>query len=177
MTASSYVPQNSRPPYLLGLLCLIPLVGAFVGFALILYGMIKYKDKWLTLIGIGGIVFTICIYSSLLFAWKHLPGGREADRELTKTQLNRLIHDIEFYNLQYGKYPDSLTALLDEDPFAPTSDPSSGMIHSTQFNYKKIENKYTVFSSGENKIAGDSDDIYPDIFFSDSSKIGLIKNR
>jgi hypothetical protein len=43
--------KKSKPPYLLGLVCIIPLVGAFVGFGLLLYGLIHYKDKWLSIIG------------------------------------------------------------------------------------------------------------------------------
>jgi hypothetical protein len=57
----SEMAKTQRPPYWLGLLCLIPLVGAFVGLGLLLYGIIKYKDKWLVMIGAFGIAWTIFI--------------------------------------------------------------------------------------------------------------------
>ena len=69
---------QSKPPYLLGLLGFIPLVGAFVGMGLFLYGLIKYKDKWLMLIGIGGIAFSVVIYSTLFWGMKNalsIPAG------------------------------------------------------------------------------------------------------
>jgi len=57
---------KSKPPYLLGLLCIIPLVGAFIGLGLLLYGLIKYKDKWLSIIGAAGILWTV-IFIHLFF--------------------------------------------------------------------------------------------------------------
>jgi hypothetical protein len=67
------LPTKSKPPYLLGLLCLIPLVGAFVGLGLLLYGLIKYKDKWLSIIGAAGILLTVLVYGSLFYAMKNAP--------------------------------------------------------------------------------------------------------
>jgi len=46
----SFTPITQRPPYLIGLLCLIPFIGAFVGLGLILYGIFEYKDKCLIFI-------------------------------------------------------------------------------------------------------------------------------
>jgi hypothetical protein len=43
---TTIIRTKSKLPYLLGFLCLIPLVGAFVGLDLLLYGLIRYKDKW-----------------------------------------------------------------------------------------------------------------------------------
>jgi hypothetical protein len=71
------IPTKSKPPYLLGLLCLIPLVGAFVGLGLLLYGLLKYKDKWLSIIGAAGILWTILIYSTLFYAGKHASISRK----------------------------------------------------------------------------------------------------
>jgi hypothetical protein len=57
--------NNTRPPYLLGLLGFIPLVGAFVGLGLMFYGIFEYKSKALTGIGLAGILFTIFIIQAL----------------------------------------------------------------------------------------------------------------
>ena len=72
-TTTTSIPPQSKPPYLLGLLCIIPLIGAFVGLGLLLYGILKYKDKWLSIIGGAGILWTIVVYSTLSYAGKHNP--------------------------------------------------------------------------------------------------------
>ena len=104
-------PHKSNPPYLLGLLGLIPLLGVFVGIALILYGIIKYRSKWLVAIGIGCIAFTFLVYSSLLYYTKSSGILDKSSQYLTKKELYELTRDIEFYRLVYGHYPDSLSAV------------------------------------------------------------------
>src|SRR5205809_6843783 len=108
-----------KPPYLLGLLCLIPLIGGFVGLGLLLYGLIKYKDKWLTIIGAFGILWTIIIYSSLFYGMKHASIFKQGFGDISQMQLNSLVKNIEFYKLQHGQYPDSLEQLLNDDKLAP----------------------------------------------------------
>src|SRR5215467_1961620 len=102
------IQNKPKPPYLLGLLCLIPLFGAFVGLGLLLYGLLKYKDKWLSIIGAGGIVWTIIVYSSLFYAVKHASIYKKGFENISQMQLNSLIKSIEFYKLAHGQYPDSL---------------------------------------------------------------------
>ena len=60
-----WVEVRPKPPYLMGLLCLIPLIGAFFGLSFIISGIGKYKDRWFTLMGVFGIVYTIAIYTAL----------------------------------------------------------------------------------------------------------------
>lgn len=168
-------PAQSRPPYLLGFLCLIPLVGAFVGLGLLLYGLLKYKDKWLSIIGAAGIVFTIVVYSAL-FGLINAPGGFT---EISRMNLKELVMNIEFYNLQHGHYPDSLTQLRDNNPFAPVHDPIQHQKagQAGYFHYEKAGDKYLLFSAGEDGIPNTSDDFSPDIVITDSSKIGWIPHR
>jgi hypothetical protein len=173
------IPKKSRPPYLLGLLCLIPLVGAFVGLALILYGLIRYKDKWLTIIGAAGIAWTIIIYSTLFYAGMHSSAFRKNFEIIAQMQLNNLVKNIEFYKLSHGQYPDDLQQLLKDDPLAPINDAAQGMNirGNTYFNYQKIGDKYTLFSSGQDGIPNTKDDLFPQITITDSSKIGLIRQN
>src|ERR1700743_1976983 len=91
------IEPTSKPPYLLGLLCLIPLVGAFVGIGLLLYGLLKYKDKWLSIIGAAGIVWTILFYSALFYAGTHAPMFKKGFEDISQIQLNNLVKNIEFY--------------------------------------------------------------------------------
>jgi Type II secretion system (T2SS), protein G len=176
---NTVISQKSKPPYLLGLLCLIPLIGAFVGFGLLLYGLLKYKDKWLSMIGAFGIVFTIIVYGSFFYAGKNAPIFRHGFAEISQTELNSLVKNIEFYKLEHGQYPDSLVQLLMDDKLAYINDAiqlNQGQ-KNTYYNYKRIGEKYLLFSSGEDGIPNTKDDLFPQIIIKDSSKIGLIISR
>ena len=170
--------KKTRPPYLLGILCLIPLVGAFVGMAMILLGLIKYKDKWMTLIGVFGILFTAAVYSTMFYAVGHSKTFKKAFVNISKMQMVEMVKSIEFYKLQYGHYPDSLQQLRKDDSLTPIYDASqisSGLRTDSCYNYKRVGEKYTLFSSGNDGIPNTKDDLYPKISIPDSSKIGLIR--
>ncbi|OIR12668.1 hypothetical protein GALL_57350 [mine drainage metagenome] len=167
-----------KPPYLLGLLCLIPLVGAFVGFGLLLYGLIKYKDKWLSIIGAAGIAFTIIIYSAFFYASKHTTVFKKGFTDISQMQLNSLVKNIEFYKIQHAEYPDSLQQLLIDDKLAPINDAIqlNQQQQNSYYNYKKVGKRYSLFSSGQDGIPNTKDDLFPQITINDSSKIGLINS-
>jgi hypothetical protein len=169
--------QKSRPPYLLGFLCLIPLVGAFVGLGLPLYGIIKYKDKWLSIIGAAGIMFTILVYGSLFYASTHATIFKQGFASISQMQLNSLVKNVEFYKIQHSQYPDSLQQLLNDDQTALIADAIQLNQHRKiiYYHYEKVGEKYKLFSSGPDGIPNTKDDLFPQITISDSSKIGLIK--
>lgn len=173
------LPAKSKPPYLLGLICLIPLVGAFVGLGLLLYGIFKYKDKWLSIIGAAGILWTIAVYSALFYAGTHASVFKKGFEDISHMQLNSLVKNIEFYKLAHGQYPESLKQLLDDDKLAPITDAVQGMSTrgDSYYNYERIGDKYLVFSSGQDGIPNTGDDLFPQIALSDSSKIGLIRPK
>jgi Type II secretion system (T2SS), protein G len=166
-----------RPPYLLGLLCLIPLVGALVGLGLLLYGIFKYKDKWLIMIGAFGIGFTIFIYSMLFYSFEHSSVVKNGFQTISQMQLNSLVRYVEFYKLQNGEYPDDLDQISKDDKLAPVNDAlqTSSFKQQSYYNYKREGDKYRLFSSGIDGIPGTRDDLYPEIIIKDSSKIGLIR--
>jgi len=157
---SDYPEQKPKPPYWVGLLCVIPLLGFFVGVGILLSSIFKYKDKWYTLIGIGGIVFTILVYGMMFHEMR--PGGAFSSNAipLSKMELGNLIKDIEYYKLEHGTYPDSLEQLNGQIGTVDTDDPIS-FGNFTPFNYKKTDSGYIVFSSGMDGKAGTKDDIYP----------------
>ena len=169
--------KKSRPPYLLGLLGLIPLVGFFVGVGLTLYGIFKYKDKILIIIGIACMIFTVAVYSSLYYVGFKSDLGKKGWEQHAQMQLNSLIKDIEFYKLEHGVYPDSLKQLEKENEFVFITDPTQ----STQgrkniyYNYKNIGDKYLLFSSGSDGISNSDDDIFPETQ-SENKNIGWIRN-
>jgi len=164
-------PKNARPPYLIGWSGLIPLVGLFVGVALVLYGIFKYKDKKLIIIGAAGILFTIAAYSSL-FAYMTSTSGRKAFSSFSQQHLNTLIRTIEFYKIEHGSYPDSLEQLRADFSFAPISDPvAKWNSKDNLFVYKNLGDQYLLFSKGVDRKENTKDDIYPTIESSDASRI------
>ena len=156
---------QSRPPYLLGLLGIIPLVGLFVGLGLLLYGIIKYKDKKLVIIGICCILFTIFVYSSLFYFGFKSDTGKKAWAKLAQLELNSLVKNVEYFKIENGHYPDSLQQLVNKDEFVSISDPlrSVERNRNVNFNYKNLGSKYLLFSSGIDGIANTKDDIYPKV--------------
>jgi len=172
------IQTKSKPPYFLGLICLIPLVGAFVGLGLLLYGLFKYKDKWLSIIGAAGILWTVLVYSALFYAGRHAPVFKKAFEEISQMQLNSLVKNIEYYKLAHGHYPDRLEQLKEDDQLAPIYDAAQGMnSRGTVYNYEKVGDKYLLFSSGQDGIPNTKDDLFPQVTITDSSKIGLIGHR
>ena len=166
---------KKKPPYLLGLLCLIPLIGAFVGLVFVILGIIRFKDKWFTLIGVFGILFTIIIYTTLFYVGNHTSYFKNGFREMSQIELNNLVKDIEFYKIKNGQYPDSLQQLTISSVFI--NDPIESNQESTNhlFNYLKVDDKYRLFSSGEDGIPNTKDDLYPQVSNKVINKIGLIK--
>jgi len=156
---------QSKPPYLLGLLGLMPLVGFFVGLGLLLYGIIKYKDRKLILIGIFCMLFTVIAYASLFYFGFKSDRGKKEWAHLSQLQINALIKDIEYFRIENGHYPDSLQQLLNEEELVAITDPLRSIEHNekTQFNYKNLGNKYLLYSSGIDGIANTQDDLYPKV--------------
>src|SRR5690606_20868733 len=103
--------KTEKPPYALGILCLIPLIGAFAGLVFIFLGMAKYKDKWFTLMGVAGILITVIVYSSLIYFSKNSQVARQGFEKHSQTHLNSLVSTVEFYKTENGQYPDSLQQL------------------------------------------------------------------
>jgi len=103
------------------------------------------------------------------------PGIKQGFAEISKMQINELVMHIEFYKLQHGHYPDNLPQLQEADGLVPITDAAIGMqTKIVYYNYEKIGEKYTLFSSGMDGIPGTGDDFYPQISIPDSNKIGLI---
>ncbi|WP_256004048.1 MULTISPECIES: type II secretion system protein GspG [Pedobacter] len=164
--------RQSKPPYLLGLLCIIPLIGAFVGLGLLLYAIFVYKNKWLAAIGISGIVFTIAVYGSMFYFMTHSDLSKEGFAEISKNQLTSLVGHLEAYKIKHGKYPDSLPQLLTDNKFAPIHDAVQGvqLRKNTLYNYQKVGDVYKLSSMGQDGIPNTKDDFYPEIWIDADNK-------
>ena len=171
--------NKAGPPYLMGLLGIIPLVGAFVGIALILYGVLKYKDKLLVIIGSSAVIFTVLVYTIPFYWIAHSTIVGNGYAKLAQTELNGLANQIEFYKYANGAYPDSLEQLLKADPMINIADPlllrrmKRGI--NIDFHYEKLGERYTLFSVGIDGVPHTSDDIYPVISDSVRYKYGFMR--
>jgi hypothetical protein len=168
--------------YLLALVCLIPLVGALVGFILILFGIFEYKDKKVILVGAMGIASSVIIYGSLFYVLFHR-GVMDVNRiAIAKDELKDLVRDIEFYKYRTGKYPDSLKQLEDKGYNVLINDPiqlpSMSSDKEDYYYYKPLKDGYYLFSNGIDGIPFTKDDILPPLE-KDSLivKSGLIRER
>nr|WP_294942071.1 hypothetical protein [uncultured Mucilaginibacter sp.] len=168
--------ERGRPPYLLGLLGFIPLVGAFVGLGLMFYGIFSYRSKALTGIGLACILFTVLIYSSL-FAYTGSNDVKKGFVPIVHDQLNSLVKNIEFFKIQYGNYPDSLPQLSKDDGTVFIVDPLQAISKSENpyYRYKRVGDGYYLSSNGVDGEAGTQDDIYPVPPKLKNAKVGLLK--
>lgn len=170
------ITKKEKPPYWIGILCFIPLLGAMAGFVILILAIVKYKDKWFALIGAAGIIITIGVYASLFYYVRHSGVIKNGFEQISRSQLNSLLKNVEFYKIQHGSYPASLKDLLKDDPTAPIHDAiqmNQGRSSST-YNYYNYGDRYRLFSSGQDGVPNTADDIFPFVT-GDSGKLGLIR--
>ena len=151
--------DNNRRFYYWGLLGLIPGIGAIAGIVLIYKALIR-KDRILAIIGFAGILVTIAFYYSMV----ENPAARKRWAAISYTQINNLVSDIEFYKLKKGNVPDNLQTLRLFNKHAFIYDILTVHAFARQlkeYNYKKMGDKYLLFSSGIDEIPNTPDDIYP----------------
>ncbi len=175
--------KNPKRLYYLGWFGFIPVAGAVMGIILIIRGIFEYKDKILVLIGL------LCILPTSVFYYynykiEHSDSVKKMyitmNTNTAVSQLNGLVKSIEFYKLQNDAYPDSLQQILKDSKSTIIYDPlikNATNRKTCMYHYRKIGDKYTVFSVGLDGIAGTADDIYPTTAMNDTAKFGLIKAR
>jgi hypothetical protein len=157
--------DRPKPPlavYLIGILGIIPLIGAIVGFVLVILGIAAYRSWKLILIGAAGILWSAAVYGTLFYIGFFSPLGRNGFAKIAKQELTDVAHDLELYKVENGDYPDSLQQLLKGSRLAFITDP-------TQFSFKKTVyyqyahhgDHYTLFSVGIDGVAHTGDDIFP----------------
>lgn len=139
-------------------------------------GLTKYRNKKYALIGLVGILFSVgftYIADNYKLKFPIPKVFREAMVQSEPMYLNNIVKEIEFYKMQHGIYPDSLKQLK-VSGLTILNDPMLDDEKNDLFNYHKIDDKYTLFSSGVDGIPNTKDDIYPTV---DTSKTGLIINK
>lgn len=174
-------PLTFKPIYLVGLICLVPLIGAFAGIIFIILGLAHYRDRVFIIIGAIGIVITVGIYGSLFYFTENSGVFKKGFADIAQTEINDLVKNIEFYKLQHGAYPDSLQQLNDKNSMISIYDVSQADTKTGKdlplYHYKKIGNKYLLCSPGLDGIINTADDIYPTLTNPDTSKLGFIRKK
>lgn len=169
--------KSAKHLYKRGWLGLIPLIGGFVGLVLIILGISKYKDRKLITIGTAALLFTVLLYSSLIYYFRYSEKYRRDFAVFSQPLMNSLVKSIEFYKIENGAYPDSLEQIITTDKMVSITDPilaGSPVINKRTFYYKKVGTKYNLFSAGVDMKPYTTDDIFPSSNFFDSTKTGLI---
>lgn len=170
--------MNIKPSYKIGYFGLVPLVGFFVGIWFFLIGIFKYKDKKFTLIGLCCMGFTVLVYLSLFYFGFKSNSAKKEWAKFSQIHLNTLVKNIEFYRIENGCYPDSLQQLLGNDIMVPIADPLRSIEgkKNVEFVYRKVGNKYILFSFGIDGKENTEDDIFPQIK-KKNDKVGWIKGE
>jgi hypothetical protein len=161
------MPEN-RPKvplavYLIGILGIIPLIGAIVGFVLIILGIAAYRNWKLIVIGGAGIMWSVLIYGSLFYFGFFSDWGRRGFASIAQQFLTDDAREIEFYGIEHGEYPDSLAQLNKQNHMIMYGDPTQNFFKkkNNYFQYEKRGDHYTLYSLGPDGIAHTQDDIYP----------------
>jgi hypothetical protein len=173
-------PLTFKPIYLVGLICLVPLIGGIAGIIFIILGIAHYRDRIFIVIGAVGIVITVAVYGSLFYFSQNSPVVKKGFAQIAQMQINDLVKSIEFYKLQHGAYPDSLQQVEDKNSTTSIYDVSQETMSGKDlppYRYKKTGNKYLLFSPGIDGIANTLDDIYPTLTNPDTSKLGFIRKK
>ena len=87
-----------KPPlavYLIGILGIIPLIGAIVGFVLVILGIAAYRSWKLIVIGGAGILWSAAVYGTLFYIGFFSPVGRSGFAKIAKQELTEVAHDLE----------------------------------------------------------------------------------
>ncbi|MGH7092546.1 MAG: hypothetical protein ACREFB_03310, partial [Stellaceae bacterium] len=171
-------------PYVIGGLSFIPLVGVLFGVAAIVWAIVTRKAGRvkLALIGTGGIACTVLLYGALIYFGFLQRGGMYDNLRvrMAQSELYTLVEAIEFYNLQYGHYPESLMKLQSTFPagsFVTIYDPTDFSFTRAPryFYYRRIgSDHYYLRGVGPDGRAFTVDDIVPAIMIAPTSRIGLL---
>jgi hypothetical protein len=184
------LPRSSQEPlgcipYAIGGASFIPLVGVLFGLIAIVWGIAR--RAWsLIVLGVCGILFTCLVYGALFYFGIFQRGGfyDELRSRLAVTMLNDAVKEIEFYKIQHGHYPASLTEVEPKDKMQinkiidPTSFQRRGS-KDTHFYYELDPSGsfYYLRSVGPDGIPFTSDDILPTITEDTRKNTGLRLQR
>jgi hypothetical protein len=151
------------------------------GIVAIIWGIVR-RTWQLIVLGACGILFTIVIYSALFYFGVFYRGGifDELRSRLAVTMLNDCVKEIEFYKLQHGHYPASLSELdpKDQTQFPKCLDPTIIDLNPKRdrhffYQLDPSGSSYFLRSVGRDGVPFTADDIVPTIPEDERAKTGL----
>lgn len=178
-------------PILFSLTSFIPLIGVLIGVICVVIGIVSKKkySNVIGIIGFLGIMFTFLLYGSMFYMMMNneevaekLAEGMEMHSE---NNLTTLVRHIEYFNLQNGKYPESIDeirGMLKEGEIVVTYDMKYNSPLDTEVRefYLEVINdgrNYLLFGLGKDNVPFTEDDIYPIIDIEKDKNIGWKKNK
>jgi hypothetical protein len=183
----------SRLAYVPAIASFIPLVGVTFGISAILWGSSKWRGggKIIAFLGTAGIAFTILLYGGLFVNGIRMSNSMEvteAQRDWSQPRLAEIMKSVEFYQLAYGEYPDSLHQLDEIEGFFKityedntVTPPFSFRFWADQgpksdFFYQRLESGsgYYLFGRGRDGEPFTWDDVYPPIPAGSTDMLGII---
>jgi hypothetical protein len=170
-------PKRAKRLYPWGLLGLVPNIGVISGLILLFKGIFQFRDKILIIIGAADILFTFVFWWIVTSVTFHSTTFKTLEQEMARTELNTIFRYVEFYKIEHGVYPDSLQEMDLKKDNIWISDPVQvwGHNHKTvNFFYRKVGDKYWLFSVGLDGKPFTQDDIFPVMNPADSGKFGLM---
>lgn len=178
--------------YVLAGLSVVPVIGIAIGAMAITWGLNTRKARGKRLAAFA--VLCIALSVGLFFALYREVGDfglRQQIQRLdtfdliragiARNALNALVPAIEFYKVQYGRYPetlDELAASRPKDSQIMILDPMTVRLGSIpqNFYYRRVDaDHYYLRSVGPDGIPFTADDIVPDIVVTPGSHLGLLK--
>jgi hypothetical protein len=172
-------------PFVIGGLAYIPLLGVLFGAVAIVWGLFTSKagGRKLALIGGGGILFSVVLYSALFYFGLMQRGGLYDGlrTKLAESNVTALVQSIEFFKVQHGAYPDNLETLrksLPENSPVLIFDPTDVQMAETArlFHYELIDaDHYYLLGVGPDGKPFTSDDVLPQMDIGPQSKSGFVK--
>lgn len=172
-------PNNKKGSHLYywGLVGLLPNFGLIAGIILLYKGLFSYHNRKLVVIGIADILFTIAFWIVIIYETNHGNLFSDTNKMMAQTQINSIVKELEFYKIQNGSYPDSLEQIENVNGFIGIHDPflSANEGNKADYTYKRVRDKYILFSIGADRAPNTNDDIYPTVTNGDTTKFGLIR--
>jgi hypothetical protein len=171
-------------PFVVGGISFVPGLGILFGLIAIVWGLTSRKENAnkLALLGLGGLIFNIVIYSALFYFAFGKRGGVYDDlrAQLAESALISTVQGIEFYKNQNGYYPESLEALrasLPKNSMTQIFDPTDiGIGHQPRNFYYELVDKdhYYLLGVGPDGKPFTHDDILPKLRASPGGNVGLV---
>jgi hypothetical protein len=169
-------------PFVVAGLSFIPGIGLMFGGVAILWGLLTRKagGKKLALVGGLGIGVTVLLYGGLFYFGFVQRGGiyDELRQRLAQTTLNSLVQSVEFYKVEFGRYPVSLIELresLPRESLVSVFDPSVVKFGKRYFYYSVVdENHYYLRGLGGDGVPFAKDNIVPQVARGPHGSLGLL---